>query len=156
MGLVETPQPAQSTEPMHGYTIQVVHTVDVEGQHLGHSAVALRDVYEHGIPVESDISESYAMELARFEKADDAEQYTAALTQYIKERDGLEFVGSPENMAGTQTFLNSVAENNGLQTVEQVVEREIILQQGTFLPEHDKNVQPIRFLSEPGFTDVDI
>jgi len=117
------PEPEQAPDPMIGYSIQAVQTVDSEGQSLGHSAVALRDVYQSGIPVESDISTSYALELARFAERDDAEQYAGALTEYIKGKAGLEFIGSAEHTAGTGVFLNKVAEGNGLAVGAQLVER---------------------------------
>ena len=117
--------------------------------------MALRDVYEDGVPVESSISASFAMELARFEQVDDEEQYAAALTQYIKDKDGLEFVGSRENTAGTQAFLENVTQENGLQWVDQAVERETILQQGVFETDQNLTVEPIQLPNEqPGFEQI--
>jgi hypothetical protein len=147
--------PDMAAEPMVGYAIHAVQTVDAEGQHLGHSAVALRDVYEDGVPMESSISASYAMELARFEQADNAEQYAAALTQYIKDKDGLEFVGSPENTASTQTFLGRVVEENGLEVAEQGIDREAVFQQHGFQTDRNLSVDPMQLsVEEPSFDKV--
>ena len=147
--------PDIADEPMVGYSIHAVQTVDADGQHLGHSAVALHDVYDDGVPMESSISESYAMELARFEQVGDAEQYAAALTQYIKDKDGLEFVGSPESTTGTQTFLENVTQENGLQWADQAVERETILQQGVFETDQNLAVEPMPLPAEqPSFEGI--
>ncbi len=145
--------PEPPPEPLYGFSIHTAQTVDIEGQHLGYSAVALRDVYKTGLSIESDISESYAVELARFEKQDDAKQYADGLTQYIKSKEDLEFIGSEGHTAGTQTFLSKVAATNGLEVMEQAVEREAGLQQGIFQSEHNRPIQPMSLSAEPNFTD---
>lgn len=150
------PEPDKSPEPMIGYSIQTVQTVDAQQKTLGYSAVALRDVYQNGVPIESDISTSHALELARFAERDHAEQYAGTLTAYIKGKAGLEFIGSGEHTTGTQMFLNKVAETNGLAVTEQAVERDAILQQGIFQSEHESDIQPMTLPAEPIFTELDL
>lgn len=152
MGL---PEPDKPPEPLVGISVQTVQTVDSDQQPLGYSSVTLRDVYANGVPIESDISESYAMELARFEKQEDAQQYSKALTQYIKQKDGLEFMGTPERTAETQAFMGKVAEGNGLEIVEEVAERDMILEQGRFDTAQNKDIQPLQLPAEqPNFDTI--
>lgn len=106
------------TEPLYGFSMQAIQVVDIEEQHLGYSTIALRDVYQNGLPIESDISQTHAMELARFEKQADAQHYADGLTQYIKDKSGLEFIGSSQNIVGTQAFLEKIAQENGFQLFE--------------------------------------
>lgn len=141
-------------EPLYGFSIQAVQTADAEGQQLGYSTVALRDVYQTGLPIESDIRESYVMELARFEQQNDAQQYADGLTQYIKDKPDLEFIGSGAHTAGTQTFLSRVAAANSLEVTEQTVEREAILRQGIFQSQHNSQLQPTPLSTETTFTDI--
>ncbi|MBZ0315541.1 MAG: DUF488 domain-containing protein [Anaerolineae bacterium] len=129
--------PEPPPEPFYGFSIHAVQTVDTEGQHLGYSTVALRDVYENGLPIGNEITESYVMELARFEKQDDAKQYADGLMEYIKDKPGLEFIGSPENTAETHAFLEKAAQENGLLGKEQVIEREILFQEQTLTSLHN-------------------
>ncbi len=134
-------------KPLYGFSIHAVQTVDAEGQHLGYSAIALRDVYKNGLPIESDISESYAVELARFEKQDDAKQYTDGLVEYIKDKPNLEFIGSPENTAGTQAFLESIAPINDLQLVEEAVQKRHLLDTGTIRSHSNMDTASIQSLN---------
>ncbi|MBI5930371.1 MAG: DUF488 domain-containing protein [Chloroflexi bacterium] len=134
-------------EPLYGFSIHAAQTVDMEGQHLGYSTVALRDVYENGLPIESDISERYVMELARFEKQDDAKQYADGLMEYIKDKPDLEFIGSPENIAGTQAFLESIAPINGLQVVEETVQKRHLLDTGTIRSHSNMDTASIQSLN---------
>jgi hypothetical protein len=143
-------------EPLYGFSVQAVQTADTEGQHLGYSTVALRDVYQNGLPIESDIGESQVMELARFEQRTDAQQYADGLTQYIKDKPDLEFIGSPANTAGTGVFLNKVAESNGLTGIEQGVERETILQHGIFQSEHAVIIPEKTLLQNLIFASIDL
>ncbi|MCQ3932684.1 MAG: hypothetical protein DPW16_19720 [Chloroflexi bacterium] len=145
--------PEPPPEPFYGFSIHAVQTVDMEGQHLGYSAVALRDVYASNLPDESEIQESYALELARFQKQDDAQQYADALTRYIEDKPDLTFIGSVEHTGGTQVFLSKVAANNGLEVTEQAVEREASLQQSLFRSEHNSHLQPMALSVELSFHD---
>jgi hypothetical protein len=147
------PEPDKPPEPMVGISIQTVQTVDSDEQPLGYSSVALRDVYANGVPIESDISESYAMELARFDKQDDAQKYNKALTRYIKQKDGLEFMGTSEKTAETQAFLGKVAEQNGLSVFEQSVDHDELTKSALFISHQEKiSTSPI----SPHELDLDI
>ncbi|MBZ0310451.1 MAG: hypothetical protein K8I82_30600, partial [Anaerolineae bacterium] len=142
-------------EPLYGFSIQAMQTVDAEEQHLGYSTVALRDVYQNGLPIESDISQSYIMELARFEQQADAQHYAEGLTQYIKDKPDLEFIGSPENLAGTQAFLARVAQENVLQPLELLYDHTQPTQQAVFQPQHHQAIMPMLASAEsPNFSEL--
>ncbi len=153
---MERDLPEASPEPLYGFSIRAMQTVDAEDQPIGYSTVALRDVYQHGLPIESDISQSYVMELARFEQQANAQDYANGLTQYIKDKPGLEFIGSPENTAGTQAFLEKVAQENGLQPFEQHYDRAQSMEQAVFQPQYQQAGTLIQTSPySPNFLDLD-
>lgn len=152
---MERDLPEPPREPWYGFSVQTVQTVDAEEQHLGYSTVVLRDVYHNGLPIESDISQSYMMELARFEQRADAQHYADGLTQYIKDKPGLEFIGSPENTADTKAFLEKVAQENGLQPLEQLYDRAQLGQEVVFQSQYHQTVAPTpSYLKPPDFPDL--
>jgi hypothetical protein len=108
------------------------------------TAVALRDTFRQS----EQITARHLLELRRFDQRDEAGEYLTSLEDYMREKKGMTLSGAQEQIVEAASFLQQVAQKNGLEGQERLVQRDDLLQKELSHTYHDLTTQPIQIPDE--------